>query len=102
MNYIPTRWWLGAEFYRSNVNDDEETDENNSTNISDNNNRTIMERYNLNYSRWDAWVPSDPISLAEKEEQEKLEEKRKNDEFEKANPEFCSQVIKQLYFNLSY
>lgn len=40
----------------------------------------------MNYSKWDAWVPTDE---ATKEEEEKL-----NREFETNNPEFCAQFVK--------
>lgn len=55
-----------------------------------------MERYNFDYSRWDVWKPTDPVSMAEAEEAEKIEEAAKNEAFEKANPEFCQQHMDDL------
>ncbi len=58
--------------------------------------RSVMERYNFDYSRWDVWKPADPVSMAEAEEAEKKEEAAKNEAFEKANPEFCQQHMDDL------
>ncbi|OQR95539.1 hypothetical protein THRCLA_07780 [Thraustotheca clavata] len=48
------------------------------------------------YSVWNAWDPKDPVTLEEKARQAALVEKMKNEQFEKANPEFCSQFIEDL------
>ncbi|CAM9252279.1 unnamed protein product, partial [Ectocarpus fasciculatus] len=53
-------------------------------------------RYNSNYSRWDQWVPSDPATKLELEEREKLEEKKRNEEFEKNNKEFCDKYLHDM------
>ncbi|RHY35016.1 hypothetical protein DYB32_000509 [Aphanomyces invadans] len=48
------------------------------------------------YSMWDKWEPKDPVTLEEKARQDALVEKMKNDEFEKANPAFCTQFKEDL------
>jgi len=55
-----------------------------------------MDRYNFDYSRWDVWKPSDPVSLEEAKVLEKKEEDARNEAFEKANPEFCQQHMDDL------
>ncbi|EQC31712.1 hypothetical protein SDRG_10505 [Saprolegnia diclina VS20] len=48
------------------------------------------------YSVWDAWEPKDPVTLEEKARQAALDEKMKNDAFERANPEFCTQFQEDI------
>ena len=93
------RWWAGAEFFTKNKGaDDIETDdvEGGDEKASVSVFQKTMDKYNSDYSRWNTWVPSDPTSLAEREEQEKLEEAKKNEEFERNNPEFCKQHMDDM------
>ncbi|RHY46269.1 hypothetical protein DYB38_010819, partial [Aphanomyces astaci] len=48
------------------------------------------------YSMWDKWEPQDPVTLDEKARQDALVEKMKNDQFEQANPDFCTQFKHDL------
>lgn len=52
----------------------------------------MARRYTSDYSRWDEWRPSDPATKEEEEQVELEKERIKNEEFEKANAEFCDQV----------
>merc|ERR1712166_520082 len=44
----------------------------------------------LDYSKWDKWVPDDPVSLAEMKDKVDKVDAVKNDLFEKNNPDFCN------------
>lgn len=44
-------------------------------------------------TRWDQWVPNDQATKEEEAENNKRLEDLKNKEFEKQNPEFCSQFL---------
>lgn len=100
------RWWRGADFYSKNKhtyddsiqNDDDENEDSNGSNGSKPTSvfQTTMDRYNNDYSRWDTWEPSDPTTLEERAEQERLEEEKKNEEFEKNNPEFCKEHLDDM------
>jgi len=46
--------------------------------------------------RWDRWLPNDEATKAEEEEKNKELEDIKNKEFEKQNPEFCSQFLSDV------
>jgi hypothetical protein len=48
------------------------------------------------YSVWEKWTPQDPVTKEEQAQQEALLEKMRNEEFEKNNPEFCSQFKDDL------
>ncbi|RHZ11022.1 hypothetical protein DYB37_005833 [Aphanomyces astaci] len=48
------------------------------------------------YSMWNKWEPQDPVTLDEKARQDALVEKMKNDQFEQANPDFCTQFKHDL------
>lgn len=91
------RWWTGAEFFRSNKNldDDNEEDDNGNIIVASKSQKT-MDKYNADYSRWDSWSPTDPVSLSEIEQQESIENARKMEEFEKANAEFCNQHLEDM------
>lgn len=91
------RWWRGADFYSKNKHTDDDSiqvdDENEDSNGSGSKSTSVfqktMDRYNNDYGRWDSWEPSDPTTLEERAELERLEEAKRNDEFERNNPEFC-------------
>eukprot|EP00607_Mallomonas_marina_P007394 CAMPEP_0182420456 /NCGR_PEP_ID=MMETSP1167-20130531/5277_1 /TAXON_ID=2988 /ORGANISM="Mallomonas Sp, Strain CCMP3275" /LENGTH=975 /DNA_ID=CAMNT_0024596427 /DNA_START=14 /DNA_END=2941 /DNA_ORIENTATION=- len=81
------RWWEGAEVHVSSKfteNDMEGMEENMNNDI----NRHKM-RYSANYSRWEEWTPNDPATVEEKKLLSIEEDKRKNEEFEKSNKDFC-------------
>jgi len=42
------------------------------------------------YSQWKDWEPKDPVTVAEKEEQDALLSKMRDAEFEKTNADFCN------------
>jgi tetratricopeptide (TPR) repeat protein len=44
----------------------------------------------LDYSKWDTWVPDDPVSLAEMKEKVDKVDAEKNKIFEQNNPDFCN------------
>ena len=75
------RWWRGADFYSKNKHtnddsiqiDDENEDSNGNGSQPINRFQTTMDKYNNDYSRWDTWEPSDPTTLEERAEQERLE-----------------------------
>ena len=54
----------------------------------------MRERYNSDYSRWGdkVYTPDDEATKEEEEQQNRLIEKQQNEEFEKANKEWCDQV----------
>jgi len=54
--------------------------------------RTIQ-RYQSDYSRWEDWSPDDPATKEEAEEREKEQDRIQNEAFEKANADFCNQVL---------
>jgi tetratricopeptide (TPR) repeat protein len=54
---------------------------------------TMEQRYSMNYSRWDTWVPQDPATVQEVEAKKAEEEKKQNDVFEKSNPDFCKEFL---------
>eukprot|EP00512_Aurantiochytrium_limacinum_P014437 CAMPEP_0171574796 /NCGR_PEP_ID=MMETSP0961-20121227/5585_1 /TAXON_ID=87120 /ORGANISM="Aurantiochytrium limacinum, Strain ATCCMYA-1381" /LENGTH=845 /DNA_ID=CAMNT_0012130209 /DNA_START=243 /DNA_END=2781 /DNA_ORIENTATION=- len=45
----------------------------------------------LDYSKWDRWIPDDPVSLEEMQRAKDQIEEERNRQFEAANPEFCNQ-----------
>jgi tetratricopeptide (TPR) repeat protein len=56
----------------------------------------IINRYTLDYSRWNEWTPTDEATLAEVAEAERVAEEAKNKEFEQNNAEFCSQFLTDM------
>lgn len=54
--------------------------------------KALSARYNNDYSRWDTWVPDDPVTAEEQARREEEREREQNEAFEKANAEFCNQV----------
>ena len=75
------RWWRGADFYSKNKHTDDDSiqvdDENEDSNGSGSKSMSVfqktMDRYNNDYGRWDSWEPSDPTTLEERAELERLE-----------------------------
>jgi hypothetical protein len=41
--------------------------------------------------QWDQWLPDDPATVEENTAKQELIDKRNNEAFEAANPEFCKQ-----------
>ena len=56
----------------------------------------VLSRYTADYSKWDSWVPNDEATRQEQLELERLEEERKNKEFESNNPDFCKQFMTDM------
>jgi len=81
------RWWDGVQAYKSNGGDEPDEGEQQSNKSDELNRRT--ERYSSNYSRWEEWIPNDPVTAEEKRLLDEQEEKRKQEEFETANKEWC-------------
>jgi tetratricopeptide (TPR) repeat protein len=50
----------------------------------------------LDYSVWEKWIPDDPESLREMQLKEKEMNEVKDKEFEKNNPEFCTNFIEDM------
>lgn len=77
-------WWRGAELL---LGEDEEADE-------DDDGDKKRSRYETDYGRWAEWVPrEDPATVEEVEGEERRRDEISNREFERANPEFCSQFL---------
>jgi hypothetical protein len=81
------RWWAGVDVFRPKteevvrvVNLSEEEEEKK---------QMLLNRYKLDYSRWNDWSPSDEASLEEIASLKATEEASKNAEFEKNNTDFC-------------
>lgn len=88
------RWWAGAEIYKPSKANEEVN-----TISSDQENEKKLQkvlRYTTDYSRWNEWVPDDKVSKEEKEEEERRLEEEKNKDFEKNNPDFCSQFVSDM------
>ena len=109
------RWWAGVEYFVSNQRSNASvTDEDESKESV----RSVSQKYSMDYSRWDIWTPQDPVTREEvsvfnfylilfdvrvikffiyfkpkRERQEAEEDRKRNEEFEKANPEFCDQFL---------
>jgi len=81
------KWWAGAEIFRPKTEDaprvvnlsDEEEDKK----------QMLLNRYKLDYFRWNDWSPTDEASLEEIEALRAAEEATKNAEFENNNADFC-------------
>eukprot|EP00949_MAST-11_sp_MAST-11-sp1_P001422 g1422.t1 len=50
----------------------------------------------LDYSVWERWIPDDPVSLQEMKEKVDEVEKKKDEQFEAANKEFCDNFKKDM------
>ncbi len=91
------RWWAGADLFVVNkknpanglVGEDNEQ-------VAVIEKERVLQRYTMDYSRWNDWVPTDEVSVQEKRDLEEAEEKKKNEEFEKNNPEFCNQFLEDM------
>ena len=83
-------WWAGAELFRKTSAVEVEEVSWPSTESS------LMMRYTNDYSRWEEWEPSDPVSILENQKLQEEKEKRDNEEFERSNPEFCQQFISDM------
>ncbi|CAN0534722.1 unnamed protein product, partial [Ectocarpus sp. 12 AP-2014] len=46
--------------------------------------------------RWDTWTPTDPATLAEAEEREEEEDRKRSTEFEENNPQFCKEMVDDM------
>lgn len=85
------RWWSAADmFARSEVQGSNESEE-----AADARAQRLL-RYTSDYSRWNEWTPADPASIAEESEAKAKEDKIKNEQFEKSNPDFCSQFLEDM------
>jgi tetratricopeptide (TPR) repeat protein len=93
-------WWAGAEMHHTNKSGkDKDTamqeidcDPHNSSSEKEN----IMKKYISDYSRWDEWVPKDPATLLEQQEETKKKEQGDTEQFEKNNAEFCQQFLDDM------
>ncbi|CAK4156273.1 unnamed protein product [Aphanomyces euteiches] len=91
-------WWNRARL-RFTVFDDDNDDESRADKAEAWANRIVAaykSRDANDYSMWDKWEPKDPVTLEEKAQQDALLEKMRNEEFEKANPDFCTQFKEDL------
>jgi tetratricopeptide (TPR) repeat protein len=86
------KWWGHAELM---YGEDEEnmTQEERDHKAEERVNRIVncyTSRDANDYSQWKDWEPKDPVTLAEKAEQEAMLSKMRDTEFEKTNAEFCN------------
>ena len=88
------KWWRGAEYLREK---DEEGGAADVVEIEGHSFpkravRPYVDRDANDYSNWDSWVqkPDDPVSLEDMQRQQAEVDVLKDAEFEKANPEFCT------------
>ena len=83
------RWWEYAEMHHAKQTPTKEEAEN----------RKRVVRKPLEYSVWEKWLenPDDPASKEEEERRAKELEKQRDEEFERLNPDFCSQVGRGWY-----
>ncbi len=91
------RWWAGADLFV--VNKKNPTDGivgKDNEQVAATEKERILQRYTMDYSRWNDWEPTDEVSMQEKKALEEAEEKKKNEEFEKNNPEFCNQFLEDM------
>jgi len=87
------RWWAGSEYFVLNREVDNKTSASGDDKIESSKSAKLLQRYTLDYSRWNEWVPADPVTLEEERIRTEEEERIKNDEFEKNNAEFCTQFM---------
>lgn len=83
------RWWNSAKAMNSNtesIDNDEHVSKQGKLN----------QKYSSDYSRWEEWVPDDPISAEEARHKEEEEDRIKNEAFEKANSDFCNNVLEDM------
>ena len=86
------RWWAGSDLF---VNQ-RDTEDLSIVTEKVTEKARLLDRYANDYSRWNDWKPSDPVTLAETAEVEAEIEKKKNEEFEKNNNEFCSKFLDDM------
>jgi len=82
------RWWSGAELYKPQQNNLDAEDNNDQSKAV-----SILSKYTADYSKWEAWVPTDEATKEEEALKLKQQEDIKNEEFEKNNPDFCTQFV---------
>lgn len=93
------RWWSGAENwvdYKANDNENSSINNDDTDGNQKSPARMLRDRYSMDYSRWDSWEPEDPVTMEERLKKEEEEDKVRNSEFEKANPDFCEGVLKDV------
>lgn len=88
------KWWVGVDLFIN--HSDESTTSVDDIDKAELEIRIRKERYSMNYSRWNQWTPTDPVSLKEMKEQEEEEDKKRNDQFEKNNSEWCNQYLSDI------
>ena len=86
-------WWAGAELFRKKVNTGFEDE---GMEIGAGKENSLLTKYTTDYSKWEEWIPDDPVSILEKKNKEEDKLKRDNEEFEKNNPEFCQQFLSDM------
>lgn len=90
------RWWSGAEAYFP-KDKYHQSSQDSAKNKDSEQVRTVkLGHYTADYSKWDTWVPDDEVSQQELREREAEEERRRNEIFEKSNPEFCQQFMQDM------
>mmetsp|Transcript_18858 Transcript_18858/g.31477 ORF Transcript_18858/g.31477 Transcript_18858/m.31477 type:complete len:928 (+) Transcript_18858:73-2856(+) len=89
------KWWAGVELFA------QSGPEESTASVDDIDRAQVeknirKERYSMDYSRWNQWQPSDPVSLKEIQEKEEEEDRKRNEEFEKNNAEWCKQYLSDI------
>lgn len=85
------KWWRGAELLHGHTDDNKESTGASASAEEDKALQRLKDRYSMEYSKWDKWTPSDPVSIEEAKEKEAAEDEIKNAEFEKNNAKFCEE-----------
>jgi hypothetical protein len=89
------RWWAGSELFVSNKDSEDQTMSSEEELLQNKRSKQLL-GYTADYSRWNEWVPSDPVSFQEDTERKTEEERIRNNEFEKNNGEFCNQYLDDM------
>ncbi|KDO31337.1 hypothetical protein SPRG_03954 [Saprolegnia parasitica CBS 223.65] len=95
-------WWTRAKlrFSIERAEDDGDDDDDAANAKADAWANRVVQAYKArdanDYSVWNAWEPKDPVTMEEKARQAALDEKMKNDAFERANPDFCTQFQEDI------
>lgn len=90
------RWWAGVEIFKPRGNEGQGVSSKAATDEEIDKKAVLLNRYKLDYSRWNTWSPTDEATLAEAAEAQRLEEEARNKEFERNNAEFCNQFVTDM------
>lgn len=89
------RWWAGADLFATRPKEDDSIQAD-GTETAVLEKERVLQRYTMDYSRWNDWTPTDEVSVQEQKDLDDAIEKKKNDEFEKNNADFCNQFMEDM------